>query len=135
MYQPKKEILHTCNIDIEKIGHNLDASNLNFSIEDNCERQISIFVNLLQARNNSFSLNHHTLHFGIFSALDSYCASFLTYLKEKTILQGKKVYFVIYNNINTNKLVVCRFQSDPQKNQYLKRNSRFSNREMSLLET
>ena len=46
MNQSKDYTLHTCKSDIKKIGHNLDASFLNYSAEVYSEQQVSMIGNL-----------------------------------------------------------------------------------------
>ena len=46
MNQSKDYTLHMCNSDIKKIGHNLDASLLNYSAEVYSEQQVSMIRNL-----------------------------------------------------------------------------------------
>lgn len=136
MYQPKKEKLHTCNNDIEKFGHNLDSSNLNFSVEDNCERQISFSVSLPQAKNSYVLTDHHTTHFETLLALPLFSAPTLTYNKEKTILKGADYFQVFYNNKNTKCQTASCFQSNPVVNQKkIKDNIQILKGEMSPFKT
>ncbi len=114
MYQPTKEKLHTCNIEIEKFGHNLDASNLSYSVEDICERQISYTVSLPQTKNNCLlAAHHHTIHFETFLALTSYQFCAPSFTNEKTILKGFKSYLSFNNNIDARIYLASCFQSDP----------------------
>lgn len=115
MYQPTKEKLHTCNTEIEKIGHNLDSSNLSYSVEDNCERQISFSASLPQTRNNcQMAAHHHTTHFETLPALSPYLSCAPTFTIEKTILKDVKKHLVFNNNINTTVYLSPCFQSDPE---------------------
>ncbi len=89
MDQSKNYALYTYKDDIKKIGHNLDASLLNFSVEAYSEQQVSIIGNLSLTQppfEEQFFLQN-TLHFETLSILTT-----TYYLKKKTLWSNSYCY-------------------------------------------
>ena len=89
MDQSKDSTLHTCKSDIKKIGHNLDASLLDFSAEVYSEQQVSMIGNLSLTQplfEDQYFLQN-TSHLETFSTLTT-----TYYLKKKTLWSNSSSY-------------------------------------------
>ena len=89
MDQSKDSTLHTCKSDIKKIGHNLDASLLDYSAEVYSEQQVSMNGNLSLTQSlfeDQFFLQN-TSHLETFSTLTT-----TYYLKKKTLWSNSSSY-------------------------------------------
>lgn len=102
MNQSKDYTLHTCKSDIKKIGHNLDASELNYSAGVYSEQQVSMIGNLSLTQplfEDQFFLQNKS-HFETFSTLTT------TYYIKKTLWNSS----VNYSNSKNNTTLIFKVE-------------------------